>query len=230
MSRVLHAVGKALRETGLALDRAGATLQGSFAFREELSRHRSLAPLGGKSPSLGLDVFVAPSAAVIGDVKLGDNASVFYGSVIRADSGSISIGDKSNVQDGCVIRTASAFLSGHSADTTIGRMVTIGHQASLHGCTVGDRALIGMNSTLLEGCSVEDGAMVAAGAVVAPGTVVKAGEIWGGNPAVFLRKLKPEEGKFLPESANHYARLAAEHAAETTKSLEQIAADKGLVA
>ena len=71
-----------------------------------------------------------------------------------ADSGSISIGDKSNVQDGCVIRTASAFLSGHSADTTIGRMVTIGHQASLHGCTVGDRALIGMNSTLLEGCSV----------------------------------------------------------------------------
>ena len=71
-----------------------------------------------------------------------------------ADAGSISIGDKTNVQDGCVIRTAPGSLSGHAADTTIGRAVTIGHQASLHGCTVGDRALIGMSATLLEGSTV----------------------------------------------------------------------------
>lgn len=200
-----------------------------------------------------------------------------------------------------MIRTASGQLGGHSADTVIGRSVTVGHQASLHGCTIGDRALIGMNATLLEGsqvgccwlllgaggwdgshtaclpaaspcwllgchkhqaanqrCSahhctppilhassspplptrppataclqVEEGAMVAAGAVVAPGTVVRSGEIWGGNPAVFLRKLKPEESKFLGESAEHYARLAAEHAEETGKPLEQVAAEKGLAA
>ncbi|KAL4858669.1 Gamma carbonic anhydrase 1 [Chlorella vulgaris] len=228
MARVVHAFGRALRETGLALDRAGSAMQGSYAFREELSRHRSVAPLLGEKPSLGSGVFVAPSATVIGNVTLGDKASVFYGSVIRADSGSITIGEKTNVQDGCVIRTSSAYLAGHSANTTIGSMVTIGHQASLQGCTVGDRALVGMNATLLEGSRVEDGGMVAAGAVVSPGTVVKSGEIWGGNPAVFLRKLKPEEAKFLPESAEHYARLSAEHAQETTKTLMQIAADKGL--
>lgn len=225
-----RALGKALRETGLALDRAGCQLLGRWAFREELNRHRTLAPLAGKAPSLGDGAFVAPSAAVIGDVKIGAQASVFYGSVIRADSGSITIGDKSNIQDGCVIGTAAEYLGGHAASTTIGRMTTIGHQASLHGCTVGDRALIGMNATLLEGSVVEDDAMVAAGAVVAPGTVVRSGEIWGGNPAVFLRKLKPEEAKFLPESAEHYAKLAAEHAAETGKSLEQLAAEKGLAA
>lgn len=225
-----RALGKALRETGQALDRLGRSLQGNFAFREELNRHRSLAPLLGKAPSVGHGAFVAPSAAVIGDVRLGSQASVFYGSVVRADLGSITIGDKSNVQDGCVIRTAPAYLAGHAADTVIGREVTIGHQASLHGCTVGDRALVGMGATLLEGSVVEPGAMVAAGAVVAPGTVVRSGEIWGGNPAVFLRKLKPEETAFLGESAEHYARLAAEHAQETSKPLEQVAAEKGLAA
>lgn len=227
---VLRVVGKALRETGLALDRLGCSLQGRWAFREELNRHRTLGPLLGKTPSVGSGAFVAPSATVVGDVKLGSNSSVFYGSVIRADSGSVTIGDKTNVQDGCVIGTAADCLGSHSADTVIGRMVTIGHQASLHGCTVGDKALIGMAATLLEGSVVEEGAMVAAGSVVAPSTVVKSGEIWGGNPAVFLRKLKAEESQFLTESAEHYAKLAGEHAAETGKSLEQLAAEKGLLA
>ena len=282
MARVL---GKALRETGQALDRLGRSLQGNYAFREErepawaggsglrggsvgsagsrqralglhlrpagstswwrprghsrrlhvaaavtaaasrrrrhpppaaVNRHRSLAPLAGRLPSLGRDAFVAPSAAVVGDVTLGAGASVFYGAVIRgargvsrgrgqrlrwrgrgrsvrgwrglpataagaqgssraaprphrlplraphaarctalpaADSGSVTVGDRTNIQDGCVIRTAPGAPGGHAAGTAIGHSVTVGHQAALHGCTVGDRALIGMNA-VLDRCTV----------------------------------------------------------------------------
>lgn len=98
-----------------------------------------------------------------------------------ADSGSISIGARTNIQDGSVIRTAGTYLHDHSEDTTIGSDVTVGHMASLHGCTVEDEALIGMGAMLQQGSRVEKGAMVAAGAVVAPGTTVPAGEIWGGK-------------------------------------------------
>jgi carbonic anhydrase/acetyltransferase-like protein (isoleucine patch superfamily) len=128
-------------------------------------------------------------------------------SLPAADSGSISIGARTNIQDGCVIRTAGTYLHDHAADTVIGSDVTIGHQASLHGCTVEDECLIGMGATLQQGSVVEKGAMVAAGAVLAPGTTVPSGEIWGGNPAKFLRKLKAEEAKFLLASADAYVKV-----------------------
>ena len=92
--------------------------------------------------------------AIFANVVLGEETSVWPGAVIRADSESIVIGDRSNVQDGCVIRTAAAYLGGHARDTVIGSRVTVGHQASLHGCTIEDSCLIGMNSSLLEGCTV----------------------------------------------------------------------------
>jgi carbonic anhydrase/acetyltransferase-like protein (isoleucine patch superfamily) len=141
-----------------------------------------------KQPVLGTDVFVAPNAAVIGDVTLGNHASVFYGTVLRgaagrrrrarlrrtapaptplgththrpcrfapaADQGSITVGERTNIQDGTVVRTGVAALEDHAADTRIGARVTIGHQASLHGCVVEDEALIGMGATLLQGCKV----------------------------------------------------------------------------
>ena len=96
-----------------------------------------------------------------------------------------------------MISTGASSLDGHDVDTTIGSKVTIGHQVSLHGCTVEDEALIGMGATCLQGSKVERGSMLAAGAVLASGTVVPANEIWGGNPARHLRSLKPEESKFL---------------------------------
>ena len=108
--------------------------------------------------------------------------------------------------------------------------MTIGHQTSIHGCTIEDEALIGMGAILLEGSRVEKGAMVAAGAVVQPGTIVPAGEIWGGRPAKHLRALKPEEKKFLSESAEHYVNVSAEHIKVTNESLLDIAKARGLLA
>lgn len=124
-----------------------------------------------------------------------------------ADSGRITIGDRTNIQDGTIIRTGATYLHDHVADTVIGSDVTIGHLASLHGVTVEDEAMIGMGATLQQGSTVQRGAVVAAGAVVAPGTTVPEGEIWGGNPAKFLRKLKPKEAAFLKESATSYVQV-----------------------
>lgn len=215
--RAMYAVGGALRETGQALDRLGSRLLGKYGFREELNRHRAVLGLFEKKPVIGSGAFVAPTAAVVGDVRVGEQASIFYGSVIKADTGSISIGARSNVQDGSTIRTAAAGLhEPEAANTVIGADVTIGHAASLHGCTVEDEALIGMGATLQHGVVVQKGAMVAAGAVVEHGTVVPSGEIWGGSPAKFLRKLKPEEASFLKESADSYVRLSAEHLKEVS--------------
>jgi carbonic anhydrase/acetyltransferase-like protein (isoleucine patch superfamily) len=186
--------------------------------------------LADRKPHLGHGVFVAPNAAVIGNVKLADNASVFYGSVIRGDHGTVSIGRNSNVQDGCTIRTNTGSIGEHDANVTIGDNVTIGHSVTLNACTVQDEALIGMGASLGAGSVVEKGAMVAAGAVVAPKTTIPAGQIWGGNPAKFLRDMKPEEKSFLKESADAYVGVAADHLQANSRTLEEIAKSKGMVA
>jgi gamma-carbonic anhydrase len=193
-----------------------------------VNRARPLMNLFDKKPSLGKDAFVAPNAAVIGAVSLGDRSSVFYGCVLRGDAAPITVGEATNIQDGTVVRTGPSNLGEHASPTNIGSRVTVGHMARLHGCTIEDEALIGMGATLLPGSTVKKGAMVAAGAVVAPGTTVPSGQIWGGNPAALLRALKPEEAAFLAESAQHYVTVAAEHLQENSLSLEDVAKAKGL--
>ncbi|CAL8460604.1 g133 [Coccomyxa elongata] len=214
MSGLLHRLGFIIRETGQALDRLGCRLQGNNAFLEDVYKHRTIMSLGSKTANIGEGAFVAPSAAVIGDVTLGKRSSVWYGTVLRGDEGAISIGNNSNLQDNVSVRTSKAFLGGHNGATTIGNNVTVGHSVLLDCVTIQDEALIGMGATLLEGVKVEKGAQVAAGAVVAPGTVIPSGELWGGNPAKLLRPLKPEEAAFISKSAQTYAELGAEHAKE----------------
>eukprot|EP00890_Picochlorum_soloecismus_P003294 jgi/Picsp_1/3966/NSC_01478-R1_protein len=224
----LYRFGFWLRETGQALDRLGCQLQGNFSYREYLNRARSVMNLYNKVPEISKSAFIAPSAVVSGQVSIGSNSSVFYGSVLRADNGSIAIGKNTNVQDGSTVTTSSTSVGASHQDTVIGSDVTIGHQVSIHGSTIGDEALIGMGATILEGSKIEKGAMVAAGAIVGPRTVIPAGEIWGGKPAKYLRALKPEEQAFLKESATHYTRVSADHLKTTNKSLMEIAESKGL--
>uniref|UniRef100_A0A7S1X1M9 Gamma carbonic anhydrase n=1 Tax=Tetraselmis chuii TaxID=63592 RepID=A0A7S1X1M9_9CHLO len=202
MARALYYLGAAFRETGQALDRVGMTLGLNFAFQEEFYRHRPVMNIVDKKPALATGAWVAPSAAVIGSVNLGPSASVWYNSVVKGDSDTVSIGEKSNVQDSAVI----------VGPTTIGKAVTIGHGASLYGCTIGDASLVGINATVQAGAKVETGAVVAAGAVVGPGITIPAGQVWGGNPARFLRAVKPEEANFFQAGADEYAKLATEHA------------------
>lgn len=208
-------LGGAIRETGQALERFGYDLgwvyTGMERWREHIYRSQPTAPVNGIAPTADKNVFIAPCANVTGDVRLGKKASVFYNVVIRGDAAPVTIGPGTNVQDGSTIGTALTGTDQDETPVSIGSNVTIGHAATLRGCTVEDEALIGMGACVLEGACVERGAMVAAGAVVMPETVVPTGELWGGNPARKLRDLKGAEAAFLPQSAEHYMGLAKQH-------------------
>lgn len=160
-------------------------------------------------PTLGQRAYVDPAAVVIGDVVLGDDASIWPGCVVRGDVNFIRIGARTNIQDGSVIHVSHdgphAKLGGFA--TVIGADVTIGHKAIIHACRIGDAALIGMGAIVLDGAVVESRGFVGAGALVAPGKVVGAGELWLGNPARRVRVLSEAEIEGLYYSAQHYVRL-----------------------
>ncbi|PKI40036.1 hypothetical protein CRG98_039566 [Punica granatum] len=228
LGRAIYTVGFWIRETGQAIDRLGCRLQGNYYFQEQLSRHRTLMNIYDKAPVVHKDAFVAPSASIIGDVQVGRGSSVWYGCVLRGDVNSISVGSGTNIQDNSLVHVAKSNLSGKVLPTIIGDNVTVGHSAVLHGCTVEDEAFVGMGATLLDGVVVEKHAMVAAGALVRQNTKIPSGEIWGGNPAKFLRKLTEEEIAFIPQSATNYSNLAQVHAAENAKPFDEIEFEKVL--
>ncbi|XP_010498381.1 PREDICTED: gamma carbonic anhydrase 1, mitochondrial-like [Camelina sativa] len=228
LGRAFYSVGFWIRETGQALDRLGCRLQGKNYFREQLSRHRTLMNVFDKTPIVDKGAFVAPSASVIGDVQIGRGSSIWYGCVLRGDANTVSVGSGTNIQDNSLVHVAKSNLSGKVHPTIIGDNVTIGHSAVLHGCTVENETFIGMGATLLDGVVVEKHGMVAAGALVRQNTTIPSGEVWGGNPARFLRKLTDEEIAFIAESATNYSNLAQAHAAENAKPLNAIEFEKVL--
>ncbi|CAH8252865.1 unnamed protein product [Arabidopsis lyrata] len=228
VGRAFYSVGFWIRETGQALDRLGCRLQGKNYFREQLSRHRTLMNVFDKAPIVDKEAFVAPSASVIGDVQIGRGSSIWYGCVLRGDVNTVSVGSGTNIQDNSLVHVAKSNLSGKVHPTIIGDNVTIGHSAVLHGCTVEDETFIGMGATLLDGVVVEKHGMVAAGALVRQNTRIPSGEVWGGNPARFLRKLTDEEIAFISQSATNYSNLAQAHAAENAKPLNAIEFEKVL--
>ena len=154
--------------------------------------------LDGVSPSVADTAWVADSAQVIGNVVLGAQASVWFGTVVRGDMASITIGAGSNIQDTSVLH----------ADTgqplTIGERVTVGHQAVLHGCTVGDESLIGIGAIVLNGAKIGKNCLVAAGALVTEGKEFPDGSMVMGAPAKLVRQLTPEQIEGIRQSAQHY--------------------------
>lgn len=181
-----------------------------------------------KAPAVDKEAFVAPSASIVGDVQVGRGSSIWYGCVLRGEVNSITVGSGTNIQDNSLVHVAKSNLTGKVLPTVIGDSVTIGHSAVLHGCTVEDEAFIGMGATLLDGVYVEKHAMVAAGAVVRQNTRIPCGEVWGGNPARFLRKLTEDEMSFISQSATNYSNLAQVHAAENAKDLDKTEFEKVL--
>ncbi|KAL6227140.1 hypothetical protein ACLB2K_001099 [Fragaria x ananassa] len=247
LGRAVYTVGFWIRETGQAIDRLGSRLQGNYFFKEQLSRHRTLMNVFDKAPEVDKEAFVAPSASIIGQVQVGRGSSIWYGCVLRdvwfmcvssfadfgvggdeGDANSISIGSGTNIQDNSLVHVAKSNLDGKVLPTIIGDNVTVGHSAVLHGCTVEDEAFVGMAATLLDGVYVEKHAMVAAGALVRQNTRIPCGEVWGGNPAKFLRKLTEDEMAFISQSAINYANLAQVHAAENAKELDSVEFEKVL--
>lgn len=160
-----------------------------------------LVEYSGKRPQIGENVFIAPTAVIIGDVRLGDGASIWYGVVLRGDEGRIEIGRGSNVQDNSVIHTTLAF------PTLIKEDVTMGHGALLEGCTIEQGAVVGMGSIVLHQAVVGEYAMTAAGSVVTPGTVIPARTLAAGSPAVIKKELSGGALRSVEHSTQAYHHL-----------------------
>lgn len=163
--------------------------------------------LGEDEPHLAAGAWVADNATVIGRVRLGVDASVWYGSVIRGDNDLISIGARSNIQDGSVLHTD------HGIPMVIGDDVTVGHQVMLHGCTVGDGSLIGIQSVVLNGARIGRNCLVGAKSLVTEGKEFPDGSLIMGSPAKVVRMLTPEQFQMLAYGAGHYIHQAARHRA-----------------
>ncbi len=168
---------------------------------ERLARHL------GREPQTEHARFVASNATIIGDVVLGDQASVFYGAVLRGDIARIRVGQGTNLQDNVIVHLAD------DLDAIIGDWCTIGHGAIIHACTIEDECLIGMGATVLDGARVGRRSLVAAGAVITPGAVIPPGSMVMGTPARVTRSLSTEEQGALRGWAEKYLAVAAAHAA-----------------
>jgi len=167
---------------------------------QRLSRHL------GRSPQIAKARFIAGSATVVGDVTVGEGASVFYGAVLRADINSIRVGPRTNIQDNAVIHLADAF------GVRIGADCTIGHGAIVHACTIGDRCLVGMGATVLDGSVIGRESLIGANALVPQGFRCPAGSLVFGSPARVVRPLTAAERRGLRRWAAKYLLVAAAHA------------------
>lgn len=167
------------------------------------------------SPKLGQRVFVDPTAVILGDVEIGDDCSIWPLTVIRGDMHRIRIGNRCSIQDGSVLHiTHAGPFNPDGFPLTIGNEVTVGHQAMLHGCEIGDQVLIGMGAMIMDGAVVESQVVVGAGSLVPPGKVLKSGKLYVGRPAKEIRDLTPKELDYFRYTASNYVKLKDLHLQE----------------
>jgi len=166
-----------------------------------------------KEPKIAKDVFVAEGSKIIGHVEIKNESSVWYNCVIRADVNYVKIGKKTNIQDGTVIHVSSNGFSANGKKgfpTIIGDLVTVGHNATIHACTIKNYALIGMGSIILDNAEIGNMSLIAAGTVITPGKKVGDCELWAGNPGRFVRKISQAEKKLLSDTPEVYNNLRKE--------------------
>ncbi|MFA6076044.1 MAG: gamma carbonic anhydrase family protein [Negativicutes bacterium] len=158
-----------------------------------------------KKPVIAKSCFVAAGARIVGDVVLQENVSVWFNTVIRGDSGQVVVGANTNIQDNCTLHTDKG------VPCMLGENVTVGHNAVVHACKVGDNCLIGMNATILSGAIIGENSIVAAGAVLGERKEVPSGTLYAGVPAKFIRNLSDEEQLMLKQAAYNYLNYAKEY-------------------
>jgi carbonic anhydrase/acetyltransferase-like protein (isoleucine patch superfamily) len=169
----------------------------------------------GHTPTLGERVFVDPSAVLIGDIEIGEDSSVWPLTVIRGDMHRIRIGQRTSIQDGSVLHiTHAGPFNPDGFPLTIGDEVTVGHKVTLHGCTLGNRILVGMGSILMDGAVVEDDVIIGAGSLVPPGKTLESGFLYVGSPVKQARPLTDKERSFFSYTAGNYVKLKDQHRAE----------------
>jgi carbonic anhydrase/acetyltransferase-like protein (isoleucine patch superfamily) len=173
----------------------------------------SIITLHGNTPKIHPSAFIAPGCRIIGDVEIGEHASIWYNCVLRGDVNAIRIGARSNVQDGTVIHCDSDKGGMIGFPTIIEEDSLIGHMAMLHGCTIKAKSLVGLGSIVMDGCVVESHAMLAAGAMLTPGKTIPTGQMWGGRPAKYMRDLDEHWSAGNQMAVAHYVQNGQTHKA-----------------
>jgi len=167
--------------------------------------YKNILSLLGKTPRFGKKCFIAHTSVIIGDVVIGDNCSLWYGTILRGDVGPIVVGNECNIQDGAILHSTTEVSS-----VRIGNRVSIGHGAIIHGCIIEDEVLVGMGAIVMDNALLKSGSLVAAGALVPANMVCESGYIYGGSPAKILKKLDEAKMKEFfrqtPENYKHYAK------------------------
>lgn len=189
----------------------------SKAIFKETRHGGRLTSFQGVWPTVDETAFIFHGAQVVGDVSIGAGASIWHNCVLRGDVNQIKIGTRSNIQDGTVIH-----VSTRTFPTIIGNDVLVAHKAMLHGCRLEDHAFVGMGAMVMDNAVVETDAMLAAGAILTPGKCVKRGELWAGSPAKFVRFVKDAELEKNRGMAEHYRRLALQHAYDAVGEVSPI--------
>jgi carbonic anhydrase/acetyltransferase-like protein (isoleucine patch superfamily) len=174
-------------------------------FDEQMARHLDA------TPSIHPSAFIAPGAVLVGDVQIGEEASVWYGAVIRADLNVIRIGPRSNIQDGCVVHLADEY------GVHVGQYVTCGHSAILHACTIDDEVLIGMGATVLDGAEIGARSVIGANALVTQGMKIPPGSMVLGSPAKIRRALDLDEQSGIRVWAEKYVKLSRAYIARVPR-------------
>lgn len=175
----------------------------------------NIRPFQGHTPQLGNRVFIDPKALVIGNVSIGEDSSIWPFAVARGDMHFIRIGARTSIQDNAVLHiTHAGPFNPEGFPLTIGSDVTVGHSACLHGCTIGDRVLVGIGATVLDGAVVEDEVVIGAGTLVPPGKRLESGYVYMGAPCKQVRPLSDKEREFFCYSASNYVRLKDQYLAQ----------------
>ena len=162
-------------------------------------------PYNNITPQIGQNVFIAPTAVIIGDVHIGDNSSIWYGTVVRGDRDAIRIGHHTNIQDNCTLHTDPG------KPVTIGNHVSVGHNAVVHGCTLEDYSLVGINSTVLNGAVIKKGSIIGSGAVVKEGQSIGPLQLAAGVPAGIKKQLPEAAVEKINQTSRTYMELARNH-------------------
>lgn len=172
----------------------------------------TIAAIHGKAPRIHSSAFIAPGCRIIGDVEIGPDASVWYNCVIRGDVNRIVIGARTNIQDGTVIHCDSPDpRHPQGFPTLIGDDVLVGHMVMLHGCTLEDRAFVGLGAVVMNGAVIEGDGMLAAGALLTPGKRIASRQLWGGRPAAYMRDLTDAALHEMQLGVAHYVGNAKAH-------------------
>ena len=165
-----------------------------------------LYPFEGTTPRIAPDAWIAPTAAVIGDVQVGGGSTVWFHCVLRGDTNYIRVGDRTNIQDGTILH-----VNRGSYPCLLGNDVTVGHACIIHACDLHDRAFVGMGATVLDGAVIEEGGMLAAGGLLTPRKRIGRNELWAGAPARLVRVMSADERAEWDQTAVHYAELGARY-------------------